>query len=173
MTQLTSGSFDTPDETEFSIGDRVVYRSQGAGEIVAQVEREVGGKTLQYLQIQLMKGGMSLMVPLGQGDRVGLRRVTSVDRLPELLAAMRQEIDLPAGWTPRHRREQLLLSEGDVFRVAQLVGTLTRRDLEKPLSVTERRILDDARQMVATEVAMARRITLSDAQAEVEAALQD
>lgn len=172
MTQLTTGAFDTPNDTDFSVGDRVVYRSQGAGEIVAQVEREIGGKTLQYLQIELMKGGMRLMVPLGQGDRVGLRRVTPAERLPELLTVMRDDIDLPAGWTPRHRREQLLLSEGDVFRVAQLVGTLSRRDLEKPLSVTERRILDDARHMVATEVAMARRITLVEAQAEVEAALQ-
>lgn len=148
----------------FKVGDRVVYPTQGAGTIIGQVEREIGGQRQQYFEIELMKGGMRVMVPLGQGERVGLRRITEIERVPELLSGLSgPDLELPAGWTPRHRKEQNLLAEGDIFKVARLVGTLSRRDIERSLSVTERRILDEARHMVVTEVAMARDLGSLDA----------
>ena len=78
---------------------------------------------------------------------------------------------MPAGWTPRHRKEQLLIAEGDIFQVAKLVGTLQRRDNEKALSATERKIMDDARHMITTEIAMSLEISLEEAAKKISAAL--
>lgn len=167
------GSGDEPAGEPLKVGDNVVYPTQGAGVIVGQVERTIGGQVQQYLEIELMKGGMRVMVPLGQSERVGLRRITPEEQVPELLGGLAEpDLELPAGWTPRHRKEQTLLAEGDIFKVARLVGTLTRRDQERALSVTERRILDDARHMLVTEVAVSLGIPLPEADAMIDAKLE-
>ena len=113
-------------------------------------------------------------MPVGSPERVGLRRITPTSEIPELLGKLAPpDLDLPMGWTPRHRREQLLLAEGNIFTIAQLVGTLYRRDIEKTLSATERKMMDDARQMVVTEVAMSLEINLAEAEATISAALEE
>jgi CarD family transcriptional regulator len=157
----------------FQVGDTVVYPTQGAGKIIARVEKAVAGQTNEYFEIELMKGSMRVHVPVGSPERVGLRRITDAKLIPELLKGLGEpDLELPAGWTPRHRREQLLLAEGNIFTIAQLVGTLHRRDVEKTLSATERKLMDDARHMVSTEVAMSLDIPLSDAEARISSALE-
>ena len=166
MTQMT-----TKKDVKFKVGDTVVYPTQGAGRIIGEVEKVIAGQAKQYFEIELMKGSMRVNVPVDRPEAVGLRRITEAKHIPELISCLKTEVDLPEGWTPRHRREQTLLAEGDIFRIAELVGTLYRRDLEKPLSVTERRIMDEARQMVATEVAMSLDVPLEQADEKIGSAL--
>jgi CarD family transcriptional regulator len=168
MTQMASKTKGTP---AFKVGDNVVYPTQGAGRIIGQVEKIVAGEAKQYFEIELMKGSMRVNVPVDRPEAVGLRRITDAKRIPGLLGELKTNLELPEGWTPRHRREQQLLAEGDIFVIAQLVGTLSRRDFEKPLSVTERRIMDEARHMVATEVAMATGVSVEEADERIGKAL--
>ncbi len=157
----------------FQVGDTVVYPTQGAGKIIARVEKAYAGQTNEYFEIELMKGSMRVHVPVSSPERVGLRRITDASRITELLSNLSlPDLELPAGWTPRHRREQLLLAEGNIFTIAQLVGTLHRRDIEKTLSATERKLMDDARHMVSTEIAMSLDIPLPDADAKIVKALE-
>jgi CarD family transcriptional regulator len=152
----------------FKVGDSVVYPTQGAGKIVGQVERTVAGKSNNYFEIELVKGSTKVLVPVGQGERIGLRRITEEKRIPELLQELSlPDLDLPLGWTPRHRREQQIVSEGDIFKIARLVGTLARRDIERSLSATEHKMMEDARHMVATEIALALDVSLEEATAKI------
>ncbi len=158
----------TTPSAAFKVGDSVVYPTQGAGRIVGQVERIVAGQTNHYFEIELVKGSTKVLVPVGQGERIGLRRITDESRVPELLEGLRPpDLDLPVGWTPRHRKEQQILAEGDIFRIARMVGTLARRDIEKALSATEHKMMEDARHMVATEIALALDIPLEEAIARI------
>jgi CarD family transcriptional regulator len=169
---------DTPAELDstrggFKIGDNVVYPTQGAGRIVDEVERVIGGKTMQFFELELLKGSTKVLIPKGQETRVGLRLITDSARVPELLELLRgPTLDLPEGWTPRHRQETTILSQGDIFQIAQLTGTLYRRDIERALSATERRVLDDARHMVVTEIAMALGVSLEEAGETIERTLE-
>ena len=168
----SSPSNSSPDHP-FQVGDTVVYPTQGAGKIIARVTKAVSGQSNEYFEIELMKGSMRVHVPVGSPERVGLRRITPATEMPLLLEKLgKPDLDLPLGWTPRHRREQLLLAEGNIFTIAQLVGTLYRRDVEKTLSATERKMMDDARQMVLTEVAMSLEINLAEAEAKINAVLE-
>jgi CarD family transcriptional regulator len=153
---------------QFQVGDHVVYPTQGAGRIVAEVERQIAGQPQMCFEIELLKGSMRVLVPKMSVERVRLRRIIAATEVPGLLAAIATDLDLPAAWTPRHRREQTLLADGDILTVAALMGTLARRDHEKPLSVTERRLMDEAKAMVVTEVAMARQVTMEEAGQTVE-----
>ena len=170
---------ETPAEMDesrggFKVGDNVVYPTQGAGRIVDEVERVIGGKTMQFFELELLKGSTKVLIPKGQETRVGLRLITDSGRVPELLELLRgPTLDLPEGWTPRHRQETTILSQGDIFQIAQLTGTLYRRDIERALSATERRVLDDARHMVVTEIAMALGVSLEEAGETIERTLED
>jgi CarD family transcriptional regulator len=163
----------TMPSTIFKVGDSVVSPAQGAGRIVAQIERQVAGKTFPYFEIELVKGSTRVLIPIADGDRNGLRRITDAKQIPELMNELKQpDIDLPNGWTPRHRREQQILAEGDIFKIAHMVGTLYRRDIEKSLSNTEHKMLEDARSMVVTEVALSLDISLEEANTRIEKALE-
>jgi CarD family transcriptional regulator len=152
----------------FKVGDSVVYPTQGAGRIVGEVERNIAGKTNSYFEIELVKGSTKVLIPVGQSQTIGLRRITEEKRVPELLTELSlPDLELPLGWTPRHRREQQIIAEGDIFKIARLVGTLARRDIERSLSATEHKMMEDARHMVATEIALAMDISLEEANARI------
>ena len=53
----------------FKIGDNVVYPTQGAGRIVDEVERVIGGKTMQFFELELLKGSTKVLIPKGQETR--------------------------------------------------------------------------------------------------------
>jgi CarD family transcriptional regulator len=157
------------DLLELNVGDHVVYPNHGAGVIMRLSQREVMGKRQAYFEIELLKGGLQVMVPLARAQQLGLRRITAAENIPALLSAFDPpDIDLPVAWTPRHRREQNLLSEGDIFKIAQLVGTLHRRSHQRSLAVTERAIYEEAKSIIVTEMAVALTIPVSSAEAQVE-----
>ncbi|MBB6097429.1 CarD family transcriptional regulator [Deinobacterium chartae] len=158
---------------KLNVGDSVVYPNHGAGKILGVSEREVMGRTQDYFEIELLQSGMQVSVPVNHADTLGLRRITPQDEIPRLLSAFTEpDLDLPAAWTPRHRREQALLQEGDVFKIARLVGTLYRRALGRSLAVTERAIFDEAKRMIATEVAVALGLDLKEAEGRIETLLE-
>ncbi|GEM45280.1 CarD family transcriptional regulator [Deinococcus cellulosilyticus] len=152
-----------------NVGDNVVYPSHGAGTIMGLSELEVMGRTQNYFEIELLKTGMQVRVPVDHAERLGLRRITPVDEIPRLLGQLvLPDMDLPAAWTPRHRREQTIMQEGNIYTIAHLVGTLHRRAQLRSLAVTERAIYEEAKHILVTEVMVALHLSFEDAKAKLE-----
>jgi CarD family transcriptional regulator len=157
---------------EFKVGDNVVYPSQGAGVIKEKTTREVLGETQEYLKIGFIKGEMEVLVPLKKGAEVGLRHTVSVDELPRLFEVMKKgEIALPSQWTPRYRAEQDVLAVGDAFDLASMIGALAARDMERGLAATERQVMEDAKSMLASEIAVVEGTSLREAMARIDEAV--
>lgn len=157
----------------FKVGDSVVYPSQGAGRVDEIATRVVLGETHEYLKISFVRGEMDVLVPLKKGQEVGLRHTIGEDELPELFAILkRADLELPTQWPPRYRAEQEILAAGDAFALARLIGTLAQRDLDKGLAATEREVLEGARMMLASELAVVQSISLSDAQKQISETLE-
>lgn len=157
----------------FKVGDSVVYPSQGAGRVDEIATRVVLGETHEYLKISFVRGDMDVLVPLKKGREVGLRHTIGKDELGEVWATLkRADLELPLQWPPRYRAEQDILSAGDAFALAQLVGTLAQRDLDKGLAATEREILEGAKMMLSSELAVVQDISLSEAQRQLDTALE-
>jgi RNA polymerase-interacting CarD/CdnL/TRCF family regulator len=90
----------------FKVGDHVVYPSQGAGKIIGMVERPVQGVAQSFFEIELMKGSMSVLVPVAQAERVGLRRITVAKLIPELLEGLHlPDLELPRKSAVCHRTQ--------------------------------------------------------------------
>jgi len=158
----------------FQVGDRVVYPSQGAGVVEEIVTRTILGESQQYLKISFVRGGMDMLVPLSKGREVGLRHTVKHEEIAALQQAMKDaDLTLPTQWPPRYRAEQEILSAGQALMLAKLIGVLTQRDLERGLAGTERQVLETAKTMLASELAIVQEIDFAEALLQVEAAVAE
>ncbi len=153
----------------FKVGDRVVYPSQGAGTVEEKTAREVLGETHEYLRISFIRGDMEVLVPLKKGQEVGLRLTVGEDEVERLHGEIASsDLSLPTQWPPRYRAEQDILSGGDAYELARLIGVLAERDLEKGLAATEREVMENAKIMLASEFAVVQGTTLTQASRSIE-----
>jgi CarD family transcriptional regulator len=152
----------------FKIGDKVVYPSQGAGIIDEVTKRVVLGEEQKYLKIVFIRGDMEVLVPLKKGQEVGLRHTIGKDELEQLKdTILRADLSLPEHWPPRYRAEQDILAAGNAYELARLIGVLTQRDLEKGLAATEREVLETAKEMLTSELAVVEEIDFSAAKGQL------
>jgi CarD family transcriptional regulator len=158
---------------DFKVGDNVVYPLQGAGKVEEKTTRAVLGETHEYLRISFVRGDMDVLVPLKKGQEVGLRHTITPEQLGEIVEILKTaSLELPNQWPPRYRAEQDILSTGNAFDLAKLIGTLAQRDLDKGLAATEREVLESAKGMLASELAVVQSITLSAAQTQISETLE-
>lgn len=147
--------------TRFAVGDRVVYPSQGAGVVQEVTTREVLGERHEYLKVVFVKGNLEVLVPLDRADRVGLRPTLEAAELPRLTRMLQAgALKLPAAWPQRYRAEQEILARGESYELAELIGTLAQRDVEKGLAATEREVMEAAKELLATELAVVTEVDL-------------
>lgn len=148
----------------FSIGDRVVYPMHGAGIIEAIEEREILGQRKQYYIMKLPIGDMKVMIPVDGVDGVGLRQVIGQEDLTRVLDVLAGErTKMSTNWNRRYRANAEKLKSGNIFEVAEVVRNLTLREKEKGLSTGERKMLDSAKQILVSEVVLARNIPEAEA----------
>lgn len=149
---------------KFEVGDHVVYPSQGAGVVAERTSRVVLGETHEYLKVVFARGDMEVLVPIKKGQEVGLRHTVSKDEVERLLQSIaRADLTLPAQWPPRFRAEQDILAGGSAYDLARLIGVLAKREAEKGLAATEREVLDNARTMLGSELAVVLELRLEEA----------
>ncbi len=154
----------------FQVGDNVVYPSQGAGVVEEMTTREVLGETQKYLKIVFVRGDMEVLVPLRKGQEVGLRHTVGRDEIEQVYEALaKADLSLPTQWPPRYRAEQDILAGGSAYDLARLIGVLSKRDIEKGLAATEREVLESAKNMLSSELAVVQQLSLSEASGQLEA----
>jgi CarD family transcriptional regulator len=144
--------------TEFAIGDKAVYPSQGVAEVVGIEKKEVYGKIQHFYVLQGLETGLRIMVPTDKADQVGLRRIAGRDEIAEVMEILRdKEIHVDRQtWNRRYRGFMEKIKSGSLFEVAEVFRDLYRLKGMKPLSFGERRMLDTARGLVVQELSVAR-----------------
>lgn len=139
----------------FKVGDRVVYPMHGAGVIEAVEEREVLGETQHYYIMRMPIGDMKVMIPVNSVDGVGLREVVDGNAIEGVLEVLRAEdTEMSSNWNRRYRANAEKLRTGDILEVAGVVRNLTIRDRDKGLSTGERKMLENARQILISELVL-------------------
>jgi CarD family transcriptional regulator len=156
--------------TEFAIGDKAVYPSQGVAEVVGIEKKEVYGKIQSFYVLQGLETGLRIMVPTDKADQVGLRRIAGRDEIAEVMEILRdKEIHVDRQtWNRRYRGFMEKIKSGSLFEVAEVFRDLYRLKGMKPLSFGERRMLDTARGLVVQELAVARSADAQKVQLELD-----
>ena len=140
----------------YNIGDRIVYPMNGAGVIESIEEREILGNVHQYYIVRMpVAGEMTLMLPLDKCNEIGVRDVISKDEASKVLETFRTvEIESDSNWNKRHRENMAKIKSGDIYQVLGVVKELMYRDKKKGLSTSERKMLNNAKQIVVSELVL-------------------
>lgn len=140
----------------FKIGDKVVYPMHGAGVIESIEEKEVLGERRQYYILRLPVGDMKVMIPINNGEEVGLREVVDWQGVERVFSILRQQCSaMSPNWNRRYRANLEKIKSGNIYEVAEVVRNLIKRDREKGLSSGERKMLENARQILISELVLA------------------
>lgn len=157
----------------FKIGDKVVYPMHGAGVIEAIEEKEVLGQIRQYYVLRLPVGDMKVMIPINNCHDVGLREVIDQDGVNRVIAILQGKCStMSTNWNRRYRANLEKIKSGDIYEVAEVVRNLLTRDREKGLSSGERKMLENARQILISELVLATELGEDKAQLLVEGGLE-
>lgn len=141
----------------YEIGDKVVYPNHGAGTIAGIETKTILDEKKEYYIMKLPIGEMKVMIPVDKIDKIGIRDVISeakADEVFELLDGEKSKMS--QNWNRRFRANQEKLKTGDIFEVAEVVRNLSIRDREKGLSTGEKKMLSNARQILISELVLAK-----------------
>ena len=140
----------------FKIGDKVVYPMHGAGTIVAIEDREILGKKHAYYVLLLPINKLKVMIPVKKADEVGVRKIMEISEMEEVLEILSSEekFKMPTNWNRRYRFNLDKIKSGNLIEIAGVIKSLEKLDSKKSLSTGERKILNEARIIIISEMAL-------------------
>jgi CarD family transcriptional regulator len=157
---------------KFEVGETVVYPHHGAAEIIEVSKKTIRGETQIYLKLKVAQGDLIIQVPAANVEMVGVRDVIDKKGVKQVFDVLRAEfVEEPTNWSRRYKANLEKLASGDVVKVSEVVRDLWRRDQDRGLSAGEKRMLAKARQILISELALARKVDEEKASAELDKVL--
>lgn len=147
----------------FRIGDKIVYPMHGAGIIESIEEREILGELRSYYVMKMPVGDMKVMIPINNVDCIGIRDVICRKDADEVFRSLENRVDEQStNWNKRYRENMIKIKSGNVFEVAEVVKSLVIRERHKGLSTGERKMLNSAKQILISELVLAKNMNPVD-----------
>jgi len=141
----------------FHIGDKIVHPMHGAGIVENIVQKEVDNEYQSFYVLNMPLAGMVIMVPVKSCEGIGVRRVIDSEQADELMLQLEDiDVDMNQNWNRRYRENMSLIKSGDPIEVARVVKGLMIRERDKGLSTGERKMLHSAKQILISELIMAK-----------------
>jgi CarD family transcriptional regulator len=161
-------------QTEYSIGDQVVYPHHGAGKVLKKEIKKVLGEEREYLTIKILHNDMTVMVPCENAAKAGLRRVIGEEAVAKVLAVLRDDVSqMPKNWNRRFKHNRDKIKTGDVFELAEVVRNLAIRESEKGLSTGEKQMFTRAKKILASELMYALEMEEDDVEAHLDTLIEE
>lgn len=156
----------------FYIGEKIVYPLHGAGVIETIEEHEVLGEKQNYYVIRLIGTEMKVLVPAN--ERTNLREIIKDKDVEKVISILENDIfeNTCPDWKVRNANNLEKLRSGCIFKTAEVIKSLSTRHKKKGLSASEKRLFDNAFNMISGEIAFARNIGLDQASLMVNKVLQ-
>ena len=156
----------------YQIGDKVVHPMHGAGVIDSIVQKKVAGQLQDYYLLKLSVGSMTVMIPTGNTQEIGVRPVVSDQEAENLISAMEHiEVDMTQNWNRRYWENMVRLKSGDLLEVARVVKGLLLREEQRGLSNGERKMLHTAKQILISELVLAQSLPYKTVEANIDTVL--
>lgn len=142
----------------FKAGDKIVYPAHGVGEITEVKIKKIGVTDHCFYEINILESGMKCMVPTGQAEAVGLRKVIdkiTIDKIYKILGQRNVKVDTQT-WNRRYREYTQKIKTGSVFEMAEVLRDLTVLGKGKELSFGEKKMFDTVRDLLVSEIAISK-----------------
>lgn len=143
----------------FDVGDKVVYPLHGAGVIEGIEEKVILGEKKKYFVMHMPVGEMKVMIPMENVDYLGLRQIVEKEAIHQVMGILGSQLEESnQNWNQRYRANMDKMKTGDIYELADVVRSLIIREREKGLSTGERKMLDQARLILISELALVQNI---------------
>ena len=144
-------------EQTLRIGDKVVYPNHGVGVIEQISSRTIGATVEKFFTLKIQSSSLRVSIPLGNLHNVGLRRVIKngeVQKIVDFLTSGKCENH--TDWKFRFKENSEKMRTGSLLEVAFVLKSLLMLNQSKPLSFREKKMLDRARYLLVSELALAK-----------------
>jgi len=129
--------------------------------VIEDIEtRTIKGEEKLYLVLRILgQNDLVVRVPASNLDLVGVRDVVDDEGLENVFEVLRKtNVEEPSNWSRRYKANLEKLHSGNVLKVAEVVRDLWRRERDRGLSAGEKRMLSKARQILVSELALAKKV---------------
>ena len=141
----------------FHIGDRVVYPNHGVGIIEQIGSRTLGAESERYYLLNIKSSNLKVTIPFHSVETVGLRHVVRNGEVKKILDFLSDgESGSSADWKDRFKENSDRMRTGSLLEVAAVLKNLLILKETKSLSFREKKMLERARYLLVSELALAR-----------------
>jgi CarD family transcriptional regulator len=148
----------------FSVGDKIVYPMHGVGNIDSIEKKVVLGKRNEFYIITILNNGMNVMIPVDKADSIGIRSIIAKKEVRKVINLVkREDVVTEDDWKLRYQNNVDKVKSGSIYEVAEVARDLYRRGKEKELSIMERKLYENAYQLLIHEIALAKKIDVEEA----------
>ena len=143
----------------FNVGDKIVYPMHGAGTIYAIEKKNILNEEQDYYIIS-MPGEVKVMVPTQKAEEIGVRNIIDKNDVSKVLNILEEdETEMSDNWNKRYRDNMDKMKSGDIYEVADVVRNLSFKQKEKGLSTGEKKMLNNAKQILVSELVLAEHVS--------------
>lgn len=151
----------------FQIGDKVFYPMYGAGVIDSIQEKEVLGVSQSYYTLNIPHVNMTIMVPVGKTNDLGIREIVSPEVMDDVLKAFNQGDTDPIIFENNNRFYKEInkkkIKSGDIYKTREIIRDLVRKSKHHKLGTDDNNMLNNARQVLTSELMQVKGIELEEA----------
>jgi CarD family transcriptional regulator len=138
----------------FKTNEWIVYPAHGVGRIVGIEEQEIAGISLELFVITFEKDKMTLRVPTGKSQSVGMRKLAEENTLKKAMETLRGKARVKRTmWSRRAQEYEAKINSGDLIAIAEVVRDLYRSESQPEQSYSERQLYEAALDRMARELA--------------------
>ena len=142
---------------QFKPDDLAVYPNYGVGKVVSVESRMMGNAEVSCYVVNILSDSSKVViVPVDSAEQMGLRTLIGSDEINNVYDCFKyKNLDLlKMNWNRRYRSLQEKMKTGKVTDVATVISDLMFLKKRKGLSYGEERLLNDAEDILATELAI-------------------
>ena len=157
----------------FKTGESIVYPSHGVGKIIDIDEQEVAGMTLELFVIDFEKDKMTLRVPVGKANSVGMRKLADEATVKKALDTVEGRARVKRTmWSRRAQEYEAKINSGDLILISEVVRDLYRSDSQPEPSYSERQLYEAAIDRMSREVAAVEKLAEPEAVTKIEQTIE-
>ena len=140
--------------SEFKIGEVVVYPKHGVGEIMNIQAMEIASIKTDFYVVKMEQSKLTIRVPLDKQEEVGLRKISSKKIIEEVMEVLKLKPKIRRiMWSRRAQEYETKIFSGDPIKISEVVRDLYRKSSQSEQSYSERQMFQIAIERLAREVA--------------------
>ncbi len=140
--------------SDFKIGEIVVYPKHGVGEITNIDNMEISNIKTKFYVVKMEQSKLIIRVPLDKKDEVGLRKISSRKTIEEVYSTLKLKPKIRRiMWSRRAQEYETKIFSGDPIKISEVVRDLFRKSSQAEQSYSERQMFQVAIERLAREVA--------------------